>query len=51
MLPLHSQDGPESSPAPSYEPPAVEMVLTADELEREVHYAGANSNPVSPVPQ
>lgn len=28
-----------------YEAPCIEQVLTADELNREVHYAGAASNP------
>lgn len=36
-------------PAPGngdYEPPLVEEVLDADDLKREVHYAGAPGSPV-----
>ena len=29
-----------SAPATAYEAPAIEAVVTLDELEREVHYAG-----------
>ena len=33
----------EASKRPAYEPPQVEDVLTADELAREVHYAGVQT--------
>lgn len=34
---------PEATP-PGYEPPAVKEVLSADDLERESHYAGATGS-------
>ena len=33
---------------PGYDPPQVERVLDADELEREVHYAGDIPPQISP---
>ena len=33
-------ESPPASKRPKYDPPQVEDVLTADELAREVHYAG-----------
>jgi len=50
LLDKHEQ---QSDPAKrdSYEPPRIETVLTADELAREVLYAGATiSNPPSGPP-
>lgn len=36
------KDNRDQSGAPEgYEPPAIEEILSADELQREVHYAGA----------
>lgn len=48
MNPLEKQ-GQEDEPAQpdSYEPPCIESVLTAEELEREVLYAG---RPISIIP-
>lgn len=48
MNPLEKQ-GQQDEPAQpdSYEPPCIESVLTAEELEREVLYAGAL--PITPV--
>ena len=34
---------PSAAPKGQYDPPRVEQVLTPDELEREVHYAGVIS--------
>lgn len=38
-----SAGGPQPTPAPEYESPRVETVLTADEVEREAHYGGGVS--------
>ena len=33
----------ESAARPTYETPAIEEIVTAEEMEREVHYAGVGS--------
>jgi hypothetical protein len=38
-----SENERESVAAPAYETPAIEEVITAEEMEREVHYAGDGS--------
>jgi hypothetical protein len=35
---------------PPYEPPRIEQVLTPEDLEREVLYAGADAGPISGPP-
>lgn len=34
--------------SPEYEPPQVEGVMNADDLAREVHYAGTQASPGAP---
>lgn len=36
-------EGAESAAPPVYKAPAIEEVVTAEEMEREVHYAGVGS--------
>lgn len=40
------QNGTHPGAPAGYEPPAVEEVLSPDDLSREVHYAGANGSPI-----
>jgi len=42
---LHSKPASPNEELIAYDPPCIELVLTADELEREVLYAGASSSP------
>ena len=37
-----------SKPDTEYEAPRIELLVTGQELEREVHYAGANSPTIRP---
>ena len=39
-----------TTPSDTYEPPRVESVLTSEELEREVLYAGEAATPPPPDP-
>ena len=38
-----SPEDAQSAPTPAYETPAIEAIVTTQEMEREVHYAGVGS--------
>jgi hypothetical protein len=40
-MPNEIRNGPPPPERPEYEPPQVERVMNADEIAREVHYAGS----------